>query len=102
MKKPELFLLFFLPFLALGLFVSTRRDTISTATVQELPTVSGFILRLYDDYVAVFDASRPNIPLRLTEIHASSLRHYDRELLAHGIPLATEEEVLMRLEDFGS
>ena len=35
-------------------------------------------------------------------IPASSLRHYDRELLTAGIPLATEEEVFLRLEDFGS
>ncbi|MBQ3055536.1 MAG: hypothetical protein IJC88_05475 [Oscillospiraceae bacterium] len=80
------------------------QETVGTPTLQveEIPSSSGYVIKLHDGQIAVFDAARPDTPLRLTDIPATSLRHYDRELLTVGISVATEEELLMRLEDFGS
>ena len=86
----------------LGVLLFFPRDAAPTGNAEELPMTSGYVLGISDGFVAVFDAAHSDTPLRTTDIPISSLRHYDRELLTRGIPLATEEEVLMRLEDFGS
>jgi len=90
--------------LSLGFLLASHREAsvVPTVSEQTVPTVSGYVLKLHNGYIAVFDAEHPNVPIRCTDIPASSLRHYDRELLTVGIPLATEEELFLRLEDFGS
>lgn len=104
MKKCAVLILVCTVGLSLGFLFAAREEVSAAPTIsmQTPPTGSGYVLKLHDGYLAVFDAERPDMPLRRTDIPASSLRHYDRELLTRGIPLATEEEVLLRLEDFGS
>ena len=104
MKKHGILIILCTLILACGLLFATREEVSFAPTVANQTTsiVSGYVLKLHNGYIAVFDAERPDIPIRRTDIPASSLRHYDRELLTAGIPLATEEEVFLRLEDFGS
>ena len=104
MKTRAILILVCIIGLSLGCLFAVYNDPSVAPTVSEqaVHVVSGYVLKLHDGYLAVFDAERPDIPLHRTDIPASSLRHYDRELLTVGIPLATEEEVLLRLEDFGS
>ena len=72
-----------------------------TPAFEEERISSGFIIKLYEGRIAVFEP-QSDAPLRITEISEESLRHFDREKLKAGITVASEEELLMRLEDFGS
>ena len=104
MKKTQIFTIacaLFAVFSIVQLLHRPRQlQIVPTLQTEEIP--SGYLIKLHDGHIAVFDAGNPDTPIRLTNIPASSLRHYDRELLAVGIPVSTEEELLMRLEDFGS
>ena len=104
MKKTQIFTLvcaLFAVFTVVQLLHRPKQiQIVPTLQTQELP--SGYLIKLHDGHIAVFDAADPDTPIHLTNIPASSLRHYDRELLVVGIQVLNEEELLMRLEDFGS
>lgn len=108
MKKKQILLAACGVFFLLGLSVlglSNFDDTrqISVMESEELPAKpQHYILKLSGEYVAVFDSSSPDTPLEITQIHVSSLRHYDREQLKHGIIADTRDELLLLLEDYGS
>mgnify|MGYP003294559787 CR=1 FL=1 len=61
-----------------------------------------YYLRSADGYLAVYDASNTRKPLQVTDIDIESLPGGDRAMLEKGIPVASREELLKLLEDFGS
>ena len=79
----------------------TSAPTLAHNTVPSTPAPK-YLLKLHGETLAVFDPDTPTVPTRLTEIHAASLRHYDREQLRVGVLVFDEEELLMLLEDYGS
>lgn len=95
-------------FLMLGFSVfglgrmTTPTEEIKAMEPEPIPsTTAQYVLKLYDDRLAVFTTDS-DAPIEITEIHASTLRHFDRERLKHGIAANSREELLLLLEDFGS
>lgn len=64
--------------------------------------VSGFVLRDYHGRLAVFDAGDLVTPLTVTAVEISSLPEVDRDALAEGMSVASEEELILLLEDLNS
>lgn len=61
-----------------------------------------YYLRSIDGHLAVFGAGNARRPLQLTDIDIEALPGADRAMLEKGIPVASREELLKLLEDFGS
>lgn len=108
MKQKQLALAACGVFFMLGLSVlglSSINDTnqVPVMETETLPVkTQHYILKIHGEYVAIFDSSAPDTPLEVTQIHTSSLRHYDREQLKRGIVANTRDELLLLLEDYGS
>lgn len=61
-----------------------------------------YYLRDSGGHVAVFSSRRDKTPLTVTPIETYCLRTADRAMLRGGIPVESEDELLMLLEDLGS
>ena len=61
-----------------------------------------YYLRDSGGHVAVFSSRRDKTPLTVTPIETACLRTADRAMLRGGIPVESEDELLMLLEDLGS
>lgn len=70
--------------------------------VQAEETENCFILKDHGGYVAIFVENGPELPVTVTDIQVSTLRELDRELLAAGMKVQGQEELVMLLEDIGS
>lgn len=68
----------------------------------ETPT-GAYLVTDHQGYVGVYDLREaPSRLLTVTDIRLATLRQRDRAALESGIAVATREELLMLLEDFGS
>lgn len=65
----------------------------------EAPGDSAYILRVNGDYVAVYEAGSPSIPVEITDIPVRELRQHDQELLRTGLGAENREALLLLLED---
>lgn len=63
---------------------------------------SGYLVKNQDGKLAVFNSVNMDEPIKTTDIHVSSLRKYDQDLLEKGITVYGDEALSMILEDFGS
>lgn len=63
---------------------------------------AGYMLGVYDGYVAVWYPAEANVPAMITEIRAGDLPLSDRVALRGGIPAADRDEVMRLLEDFAA
>ena len=61
-----------------------------------------YYLRESEGRIAVFESGRSRSPLRVTEIELASLRTADRAMVEAGIPVLSQQELLLLLEDLGS
>lgn len=60
---------------------------------------SAYVLRVNGDYVAVYEADAPGVPVQITDIPVRELRTHDQELLRTGLGVKDREALLMLLED---
>lgn len=90
--------------LALAVTMATFTIAGFTNTARSEPRASGsaYLLGEMDGNVAVFDGDGSTPPLRVTGIEMSSLRRRDREMIAAGLPVGSNEELAQLLEDLGS
>ena len=61
-----------------------------------------YVLKDSGKYVAVFERARSREPLSVTGIELRCLREADRAMVEAGIPVISERELLLLLEDLGS
>lgn len=66
--------------------------------VEETPK---YLVRVTDGVLAIYPYGS-DTAVEITDIRLSSLREYDQELMQHGFPLYSEQELSSFLEDFGS
>ena len=71
------------------------------AEKQEQTRQPLYVVRVSDGLLTVY-AYDSNAPIETTDIHVSSLRSYDRQLMEQGFPLYSKEDLDAFLEDFGS
>ncbi len=69
---------------------------------EEMTGEKSYIIKIRDGVVVVFDADNINNPIFVTDIYASTLRHFDRELLSEGITVKGEYELQSIIEDFSN
>ena len=69
--------------------------------MADIADYPGYLLRDRDGYLAVYYRGR-GYPVFLTEIPTTTLSGQDREDARHGISIATRQELIELLEDFGS
>ena len=60
---------------------------------------SAYVLRVNGDYVAVYEADSPSVPVQITDIAVHELRAHDQELLRQGLGAKDREALLLLLED---
>ena len=73
------------------------------AQFMDSASLAEYYLRDSGGHVAVFSSRRGNkTPLAVTPIETACLRTADRAMLRGGIPVESEDELLMLLEDLGS
>jgi hypothetical protein len=60
---------------------------------------SAYVLRANDDYVAVYEADAPGVPVEITDIPVRELREHDKKLMRAGLGAEDREALLMLLED---
>ncbi len=98
-----LFLLLGFSVFGLGLMVTPQPSPIAVIEQTPIPSTKPlYIVKLHGDRLAVFTPDKPNTPMKITDVRASSLRHFDREQLKHGIEVNSHEALLLLLEDFSS
>ncbi len=61
-----------------------------------------YVLKNCGNYVAVYDRDRSREPLSVTGIELRCLRAADRAMVEAGIPVISDRELLLLLEDLGS
>jgi len=61
-----------------------------------------YTVKIQDGVLVVFSESDDTRPIIVTDIYASTLRHFDRERLTEGIVVNGEIEMQCLLEDFSS
>ena len=80
------------------------QNTVNTASdlteEQQIPEPM-YTIRVYNNMLAVCRGTSTT-PWQVTNIHISSLREYDQQLMKQGFPLYSEEDLASFLEDFGS
>lgn len=64
--------------------------------------VVDYTLKIQDGVLVVFSESDNIRPIIVTDIYASTLRHFDRDRLTEGITVSGELEMQKLLEDFSS
>ena len=79
----------------------SKIETFSPADT-EIETLPKFTLTIRDGIVVVFNEIDEVRPIIVTDIYASTLRHFDRERLSDGIEVFGELELQSILEDFSS
>ena len=62
---------------------------------------TAYLLKSTDGVVAIYEGEQRRVPAAVTDIDVTLLRLADRAMLEKGIPAASEEEMLMLLEDLG-
>ena len=72
------------------------------AQFMDSAPLAEYYLRDSGGHVAVFSSRRDKTPLTVTPIETACLRTADRAMLRGGIPVESEDELLMLLEDLGS
>ncbi len=98
-----LFLLLGFSVFGLGLMAAPQTPPIAAVEHTPIPTEKPlYIVKLHGDHLAVFSPDNLDTPIKTTEVHASSLRRFDREQLKHGIEVDSNEALLLLLEDFSS
>ncbi len=85
--------------------IQTASVSVNTTTYED-PAENktedkNYIIKICDGVVVVFEAGNIN-PVFVTDIYASTLRKYDRELLSEGITVKGEYELQSIIEDFSS
>lgn len=63
---------------------------------------AGYTLKIRDGILVVFSEADDTRPIIVTDIYASTLRHFDRERLTEGITVSGDLEMQALLEDFSS
>ncbi len=61
-----------------------------------------YTLKIQDGVLVVFSEADDTRPIIVTDIYASTLRHFDRERLTEGITVNGDLEMQSLLEDFSS
>ena len=79
---------------------SQKIEARSANSVQELEHV-GFVVREYEGNLGVFRGDS-SAPYKIIECSVGLLSEYDRELLAEGIVLDSEEELRAFIEDIST
>lgn len=74
----------------------------NSAPEYEIPLQEKYILKISDGIVVVYKDSDLVHPVIVTDIYASSLRNFDRELLNEGIIAENEFDLQCMLEDYSS
>lgn len=79
----------------------------NTAAIAELPTPevipdTKYVLKIEDGIVVVFNEADMTRPIIVTDIYASTLRHFDREQLTCGVIATGDFELQSMLEDYSS
>ncbi len=77
--------------------VSTSAETDALAENK-----TEYTLKIQDGVLVVFSHADDTRPIIVTDIYASTLRHFDRERLNEGITVSGDLEMQMLLEDFSS
>jgi len=60
----------------------------------------GYILRIYDGFLAVFHQDNPHVPYYKTDVHADTLPVYDRMQLESGITVDDRVSLQKLLDDY--
>ncbi|MBR3848800.1 MAG: hypothetical protein IKM21_05875 [Oscillospiraceae bacterium] len=76
-------------------FASAETDIVTETDTE-------YTLKIQDGILAVFAESDETRPIIVTDIYASTLRHFDRERLTEGIVVKGDLEMQKLLEDFSS
>lgn len=71
-------------------------------TLDEKAPENKYVLKIEDGIVVVFNETDMTRPIIVTDIYASTLRHFDREQLTDGIYANGDFELQSMLEDFSS
>lgn len=69
---------------------------------NELPPQEKYVLKIEDGIVVVFNETDMTRPIIVTDIYASTLRHFDRAQLTEGIVATGDFELQSMLEDYSS
>lgn len=75
--------------------------TMAVFTLADFDAAEGYTIGEHKGLVAVY-RSGSSAPVTVTDIELASLRQADREMIGRGLSAATEEELLILLEDLGS
>jgi len=101
-RNTFLFLLLFI-ILILVILITFYNIINQNRKIEQMNVIeNGYIVKLFNGHLAVFDSDDSNHPIKVTEIGQESLRQYDRELLSKGIFADDYTSVLELIEDFGS
>ena len=76
-------------------------STEDTEVPESIPE-NKYVLKIQDGIVVVFNETDMNRPIIVTDIYASTLRHFDREQLTTGLCANGDFELQKMLEDFSS
>lgn len=85
---------------AFAIYVGVTREPIAASSDVTLHDYK-YLVGIYHGYVAVFVAGEP-APAYITDAPISTLPLADREMLAAGIKIHTEEELSAILEDYST
>ena len=82
---------------------SSRNEVHTSADANVLAEKSTeYTLKIQDGVLVVFSDADDTRPIIVTDIYASTLRHFDRERLIEGITVRGDLEMQKLLEDFSS
>mgnify|MGYP004522905979 CR=1 FL=1 len=99
MRKTAVFAGIAAALLLYGAAVIRLAENDSMAQNSEAAKTAGYTVREYNGKIAVFSGN-DDIPVKILNIDAGSLREYDKKQFETGITLDSMREVLMLEEDF--
>lgn len=76
-------------------------EPLAAAHITDIADAGGYVVKEYNGKIAVFTRDFSEEPAVVTEHETALLRAVDKAMLQKGVPLATYEEVLHLIEDFG-
>ncbi|MDO5784682.1 MAG: hypothetical protein Q4P20_06430 [Eubacteriales bacterium] len=80
---------------------TTASEPLTAEEQQEAEDHPLYLVRAVDGVLAIYPYGSDTAS-EVTDIHLSSLREYDQQLMQRGFPLYSEQDLTMFLEDFGS
>lgn len=83
------------------MYLQTTVNTSAAITSEQQTEQPMYTIRVYHNMLAIYEGNS-DTPLRVTDIHLSSLREYDQKLMEQGFPLYSQQDLTMFLEDYGS